>query len=171
MFSLEAMLGKQEKIPKRQTSSVPKALASTEVDYSQVSRMIEAALKGISDEQKHLSKMQYETKTAAKKVKDEYQRLDVENAKINKKLADQARLFEKISTTSFKYHRDKAAVRHRELEYFTKRDFFKFMKKLRESLELIFKALKDAFKRDVKIAENLFETHFHPSGKGLTVST
>jgi hypothetical protein len=48
MFSLEAMMDRAAPgTHKRQNSSVP---AVKEVDYSQVSRMIEAALKGISDE-------------------------------------------------------------------------------------------------------------------------
>ena len=115
--------------------------------------------------------MQYETKTAAKKSREEFAKLEIENAKIMKKLSDQSRLFDKISETSFKYHKDKAAVRHRELEYMTKRDFYKFVKKLRDSMEMVFRCLKDGFKRDVQIANNLFESHFHPSGKGLTVST
>lgn len=133
--------------------------------------MIDSALKGMSDEQKHLSKMQYETKTASKKSREEYQKLESENQKILKKLSDQSRLFEKISETSFKYHKDKTAVRHRELEYLAKRDFYKFVHKLRDSMEMVFQCLKDGFKRDVAIANNLFESHFHPSGKGLTVST
>ena len=45
------------------------------------------------------------------------------------------------------------------------------MRKLRESFEIIITLLRDAFRRDQKIANNLFETHFHPSGKGLTVAT
>jgi hypothetical protein len=50
MFSLEAMI---EQKPSSKKSSVPKAensRGSSEIDYSQVSRMIEAALKGISDD-------------------------------------------------------------------------------------------------------------------------
>ena len=115
--------------------------------------------------------MQYENKAAAKKFKDDFQKIEIDNLKLSKKISDQTRLIEKVTTNSFKYHKDKSAIRHRELEYYTKRDFFKFMRKLRDSFEVIFKALKDAFKRDVKIAENLFESHFHPSGKGLTVSS
>ena len=45
-------------------------------------------MKSLCDEQKHLSKMQYETKTAAKKMKDDYLKLEVENARLNKKIAD-----------------------------------------------------------------------------------
>ena len=111
--------------------------------------MIDAAIKGMSDEQKHLSKMQYETKTASKKAREEFLKLETENAKILKKLNDQTRLFDKISETSFKYHKDKTAIRHRELEYMTKRDFYKFVHKLRDSMEMIFRCLKDGFKRDV----------------------
>ena len=80
-------------------------------------------------------------------------------------------MFEKIRLNSLRTHSGKAAVRHRELEYYTKRDFFQFMRKLRESFEIIIQQLKEAFRRDQKIANNLFEAHFHPSGKGLTVAT
>ena len=71
MFSLEAMIEQQ---PLSKKPSVPKVdnSRSQGIDYTQVSRMIEAALKGISEDQKHLSKMQYETKTASKKSKDDH---------------------------------------------------------------------------------------------------
>ena len=60
-------------------------------------------------------------------------------------------------------------MKFREIEYHTRRDFYIFHKKLRATFELVFKLLKDAFKRDSKIVQNLLETHKHPSGFGLNV--
>lgn len=96
-------------------------------------------------------------------------KLNHESANLKKKVVDQTRLVEKVRLNSFQWTRDKAAVRHRELEYFTKRDFTAFQVKLRDSFEILIKMSKEAFKRDSKIATNLMESHLHPSGKGLLV--
>ena len=50
-----------------------------------------------------------------------------------------------------KGHKYKTNVRYRELEYLTKRDFYGFYRKLRESIEILFLSFKDAFKRDAYI--------------------
>ena len=53
----------------------------------------------------------------------------------------------------------------------TKRDFYDFFRKLRETFEIVFKMLKDAFKRDTFIVNNLYTTQIHPSGRGLYTRT
>ena len=175
MFSLESKfdraydrMGTNSKSNK-QVSSVPKAQPDT--DTAQIQKMIDNSIQGLVEEQRHLQKLQLEIKTLNKKHKDELTKVHQECSSIKSKLKLQNRVFEKIRLNSLRTHSVKAAVRHRELEYYTKRDFFQFMRKLRESFEIVMQLLKEAFKRDQKIANNLFESHFHPSGKGLTVAT
>jgi hypothetical protein len=87
----------------------------------------------------------------SKQWKDDLSKLKNENNHLNKKIRDQTRRLDKISDHSFKGHLYKSAVRHRELEYMTKRDFRAFHHKLRESFEVLFGCFQDAFKRDAKI--------------------
>ena len=109
-------------------------------------------------------------KVQAKKWKEDMTKIRGENADLRKRLKDQSRLMGKIEHHSFKGHLYKSAVRHRELEYLTKREFYQFYMKLRDSFEMILNCLKDAFKRDAKIVQNLLESHMHPSGKAIMVN-
>ena len=97
-------------------------------------------------------------------------RIRGENHDLNKKIRDQSRRLEKITDHSYKGLSTKSAVRHRELEYMTKRDFRAFHHKLRDSFEVIFSCFRDAFRRDAKIVQNLLESHMHPSGKAIMVN-
>lgn len=66
-------------------------------------------------------------------------------------------------------HSVKTARLHREREYFKKEHQELFHGRLRASIDLILQLLKDAFKRDQAIVDNLFKSHFMPSGSGLMV--
>lgn len=133
--------------------------------------MVDLKVAEIQEEHKIILNRAQEFKNYHKKWKDDMLKLNHENANLKKKVVDQTRLVEKVRLNSLQFHRDKAAVRHRELEYFTKRDFTAFQVKLRDSFEILIKMSKEAFKRDAKIAMNLMESHLHPSGKGLLVRT
>ena len=93
-----------------------------------------------------------------------------ENHELHKKIRDQSRRLEKVTDHSYRGLSLKSAVRHRELEYMSKRDFRNFYHKLQETFEIVFKCFKDAFKRDAKIVQNLLESHLHPSGKAVMVN-
>lgn len=58
-------------------------------------------------------------------------------------------------------------AKFKETEYYTQENFRDFHRKLRVSLDEIMKFLKEGFQRDAKLSQNLYETHFHPSGLGV----
>jgi hypothetical protein len=62
-------------------------------------------------------------------------------------------------------------VKHRERTYITKVGFRDFHIKLRDSLLMIIKMLKDAFKRDSILMDCGIKGHYHPSGAGLMCKT
>ena len=86
-----------------------------------------------------------------RKTKFEMGRLQNENRGLYKKLKDNKRHVDKIADNNLLFHKEKSAVRHRELEYLTKREFREFHAKLREAIEMLIKMEKEAFKRDAKI--------------------
>ena len=56
------------------------------------------------------------------------------------------------------------------MDYVNKRDFHTFHTNLRDSFEIILNLLREAFKRDAKIADNLLQSQFHPSGNAIMVA-
>ena len=67
-------------------------------------------------------------------------------------------MLEKIRHNSHRNHSTRSASKHREMDYVSKRNFGTFLGQLKESFDLVFSMLDDAFRRDTKIAQNLLES-------------
>ena len=106
-----------------------------------------------------------------RKFKSEIQKMQSENSKLKSKQKDLSKVMDKLRDTQLKHLQEKAAVKHRELEYYSKNDFLSFHRKLRTSFDNIIKMCRDAFRRDARIVANLADSHIHPSGRGLIVKT
>jgi len=87
-----------------------------------------------------------------------YANIHQEHQKLKKLFTENNAILKKIRDNSFKFHCEKSAIRFKEIEYHSRRDFYAFHRKLRDTFEIIFKMLKDAFKRDAIIVNNLYES-------------
>lgn len=90
---------------------------------------------------------------------------------MKKQFAANNQLLLKIRDNSFKFQCERSTIRFKELEYHTRRDFYDFHRKLRETFDIVFRMFRDAFKRDTFLANNLYQTQIHPSGQGLYTRT
>jgi len=101
----------------------------------------------------------------------EYKQVMKDNMTIRRKLTTSTRVVDKVRQSQFRSLSTKSAVIHREREYYKKEDQQNFHIKVKDSIDLMVKLLKEAFKRDTMIVDNLMKSHFMPSGAGLMVKT
>lgn len=104
-----------------------------------------------------------------KKQREDQMKMLQKYDNIKQKMKDQNRLLEKIRLNSWKRHSNRSNSRNHDMAQVSRRSFQHFVAQLHQTFLIVFHELEQAFSRDSKLTQSLYDSHFNTSGNMLTV--